>query len=86
MAVNFFGHWLIGFPLGLFLAFKAGLGALGLWIGLCTGLVLVAFSLLFVWRKKTLALGLLSDEQEEPGPQGRQQDGNGREPDQALLL
>ncbi|MEK7657035.1 MAG: MATE family efflux transporter [Elusimicrobiota bacterium] len=84
MVANFFGHWLIGFPLGLFLAFKAGLGALGLWIGLCTGLVLVAFSLLFVWRKKTL--GLFSDEQKEPGPRGRQQDGNGREPDQALLL
>ena len=57
MAANFFGHWLVGFPLGLFLAFKAGLGALGLWIGLCTGLVLVAFSLLFVWHRKTSGLG-----------------------------
>jgi MATE family multidrug resistance protein len=36
------GYWLAGLPLGLVLAFPAGLGPLGLWIGLAAGLFLVA--------------------------------------------
>lgn len=56
MGANLVGHWLVGFPLGLALAFKAGLGALGLWIGLCAGLVSVALTLLFVWRRKASVL------------------------------
>jgi MATE family multidrug resistance protein len=41
-------HWLVGFPLALFLAFQLGLGAPGLWWGLLVGLALVAGLLL--WR------------------------------------
>ncbi len=52
---NFFGHYLIGLPLGYLLAFgllpgwgnAAGLGLQGLWWGLCAGLGAVAIAL--VW-------------------------------------
>lgn len=63
MAANLLGHWLVGLPLGLFLAFGAGLGALGLWFGLCAGLVFVAFSLLFVWKRKASGLGFGEEEE-----------------------
>jgi hypothetical protein len=36
----------LGLPTGLALAFTAGLGALGIWIGLATGLFLVAILML----------------------------------------
>jgi len=48
---NLVGHWLIGFPVALFLGFKAGLGIVGLWWGLCAGLTVVAV-LLFVRFEK----------------------------------
>ncbi len=44
---NFAGHWLIGFPLALWLGFTRGMGVVGLWWGLCVGLTVVAV-LLFV--------------------------------------
>ena len=44
---NLVGHWVIGFPIALFLGFHAGLGIAGLWWGLCAGLTVVAV-LLFV--------------------------------------
>ncbi|MFP5247366.1 MAG: MATE family efflux transporter [Thermoanaerobaculia bacterium] len=44
---NLIGHWLIGLPVALFLGFRAGLGVVGLWWGLCLGLTVVAV-LLFV--------------------------------------
>ena len=44
---NLFGHWAIGLPVALFLGFKQGMGIVGLWWGLCTGLTVVAV-LLFV--------------------------------------
>lgn len=42
---NVAAHWMIGFPVALFLAFRAGMGARGLWWGLALGLALVAASL-----------------------------------------
>ena len=39
---NLLGHYLIGLPVGLYLAFPAGLGASGLWWGLSLGLTVVA--------------------------------------------
>ncbi len=36
------GYWGIGFPAGWVLAFSGGLGAIGLWWGLCAGLAVVA--------------------------------------------
>lgn len=43
-----FGYWGVGFPLGAWLAFRAGLGAAGLWWGLLAGLAAVAAAL--TWR------------------------------------
>jgi MATE family multidrug resistance protein len=45
---NMVGHWAVGLPLALALAFEAGLGVRGLWWGLCAGLSAVAGALL--WR------------------------------------
>lgn len=44
--VNVGGHWLVGFPLALVLAFGLHLGAPGLWWGLLAGLAVVAILLL----------------------------------------
>lgn len=45
---NLVGHWLVGIPVGLGLAFGAGWGAVGLWWGLTSGLTFVAFAL--AWK------------------------------------
>jgi multidrug resistance protein, MATE family len=42
---NVLGHWLVGAPLALFLAFELELGAAGLWWGLTAGLAVVAVGL-----------------------------------------
>lgn len=47
LLVNILGFWLIGLPVSLTLAFRAGLGAPGLWWGLVVGLILVAGFLVF---------------------------------------
>ncbi|MCX5796740.1 MAG: MATE family efflux transporter [Elusimicrobia bacterium] len=57
MLANAVGYWAVGLPVGVYLAFAAGRGALGLWIGLCLGLCSVAVALLWVWRGRAAALG-----------------------------
>jgi MATE family multidrug resistance protein len=47
------GYWGLGLPIGLGLAFPAGLGPLGIWIGLACGLAMVAG--LMTWRWARLA-------------------------------
>jgi MATE family multidrug resistance protein len=39
---NLFGHWCVGLPIALLLGFKAHLGIVGMWWGLCAGLTVVA--------------------------------------------
>jgi MATE family multidrug resistance protein len=56
MLANIAGHYLLGLPVGAWLAFGLGWGALGLWIGLCLGLCFVAAALLLYWRKRSAAL------------------------------
>ena len=46
MIANILGFWAIGLPLGLFLAFRVGMGPAGLWWGLVAGLAAVAAVLL----------------------------------------
>jgi multidrug resistance protein, MATE family len=48
--VNVVGFWLIGLPLGCWLAFPHGLGAAGLWWGLVLGLFVVAIALFLILR------------------------------------
>src|SRR5262245_46502520 len=53
MLANLGGHWLLGLPIGYALCFWFGAGVVGLWIGLCTGLVIVALTLITVWSVRT---------------------------------
>ena len=41
-------YWIIGLPLGYWLAFKSGYGAIGIWLGLFIGLTLTAIGMF--WR------------------------------------
>ena len=51
MAITLFAYWIIGMPVGWWLAFHQGLGARGMWMGLIAGLSVAAL-MLFVrfWR------------------------------------
>jgi MATE family multidrug resistance protein len=52
------GYWGFGMPLSLLLAFKAGFGGIGIWIGLAAGLVAVALVMIWRWTRRD-RLGLL---------------------------
>jgi MATE family multidrug resistance protein len=54
MLANFVAYWLMGLPFGYVLCFKFGWGALGIWIGLCGGLMIIGLALLIAWQKRTL--------------------------------
>jgi multidrug resistance protein, MATE family len=56
MLWNLGGHWLIGLPVAYVLAFRAGLGVIGLWWGLSSGLIICGVALLIVWRKRIRAV------------------------------
>jgi MATE family multidrug resistance protein len=51
MLWNLFGHWGLGLPIGWTLTFVAGWGVLGVWLGLSTGLIVVAIALTRVWAR-----------------------------------
>ena len=51
LIANAIGHWVFGIPLGAWLCFRGGMGLPGLWIGLDTGLAIVAGILLVAWRR-----------------------------------
>jgi len=55
MLIAFFGYWVVGAPIGIYLAFRTPLSGLGLWIGLAVGLAFVAVLLLSRWRQKERA-------------------------------
>ncbi|MCG6857252.1 MAG: MATE family efflux transporter [Salaquimonas sp.] len=52
MAVAVFSYWVVGMPLAYLLAFRAGFGGVGLWLGLAAGLLLAAIALTarYVWK------------------------------------
>lgn len=58
MLANLFGHWCIGFPLGLYLAFRSGVGPIGLWLGLTAGLASVSLVLALAWKRESRRLFL----------------------------
>ncbi len=55
MLVNFAGYWILGLPVGYALCFHFGLGIYGLWWGLTLALVVIALTLLWLWRKRTFS-------------------------------
>jgi MATE family multidrug resistance protein len=54
MIANFVAYWLIGLPAGYLLCFRMGWGALGIWLGLCIGLMMIGSSLLIAWNRQNL--------------------------------
>jgi MATE family multidrug resistance protein len=52
MLWNLAGHWFIGLPLGYSLCFVVGLGVVGLWWGLSTGLTICGVALLVGWSRR----------------------------------
>jgi multidrug resistance protein, MATE family len=52
MLANLIAYWFIGLPLGYLLCFHAGWGALGVWLGLCVGLILIGTVLLIAWHRR----------------------------------
>jgi multidrug resistance protein, MATE family len=44
-------YWFLGLPVGYFLCFNLGWGAVGVWLGLCVGLILIGSALLVAWHK-----------------------------------
>jgi multidrug resistance protein, MATE family len=54
-----FGYWGVGLPLGVILAFGTSLRGVGIWIGLATGLGVVASLMLWRWLRRD-RLGLVT--------------------------
>jgi MATE family multidrug resistance protein len=54
MLANFVAYWLIGLPAGYILCFRFGWGALGIWFGLCGGLMIIGSALLLAWQRRKL--------------------------------
>ena len=52
MLANLVAYWFIGLPLGALLCFHFGWGALGIWIGLCLGLMIIGSALLIAWHRR----------------------------------
>ena len=51
------GYWVVGLPVGWWFAFRQNMGAKGMWMGLCGGLVVAAVLLVSIWWKTTGELG-----------------------------
>jgi len=49
-------YWLLGLPLGYYLAFPTGWGAVGLWVGLSASLIAMGCFLVLTWRRQIRTL------------------------------
>jgi MATE family multidrug resistance protein len=56
LIVHAIGYWIIGLPIGYLLAFRHHRGAVGLWLGLCVGLIVAGTALTTIWRYTTKKL------------------------------
>jgi MATE family multidrug resistance protein len=51
LIVHLIGYWTVGLPVGILLAFHFKLGAVGLWSGLCAGLIIAGTLLILSWQR-----------------------------------
>jgi MATE family multidrug resistance protein len=51
LVVQLIGYWVIGLPIGWWLGFGRKMGPVGLWIGLCAGLMFAGVALISVWGR-----------------------------------
>lgn len=61
-------YWFVALPVGSWLAFRANLGAVGMWIGLASGLSAAAVGLLWRFHRRTRAK-VLASTQSAPVPE-----------------
>ena len=73
LIVQIVGYWIIGLPIGYLLAFRLHHGAVGLWLGLCVGLVVAGVTLTAVWRQTTRKLRSTHRPTAMNSPQGASQ-------------
>jgi MATE family multidrug resistance protein len=59
MILGFFSYWIIGLPVGSYLAYQQGYEARGLWMGLAIGLTCMCILLLIFYRSRIKKLRLL---------------------------
>ncbi|MDV3124819.1 MATE family efflux transporter [Mycobacterium sp. 21AC1] len=53
--ITIVGYWVVGFPVGLLLAYAAGLKTIGMWLGLSAGLTTAAIMLFVTFRRRLAA-------------------------------
>lgn len=79
MLWNLGAHWGVGLPIAYILTFPLGLGVIGLWWGLSTGLIICGVALVMVWRRRIRAVlallaspsgGIMPEQSERPRPHG----------------
>lgn len=58
MLFALFGYWVVGIGVGIVLAFQFGMDGLGIWIGLASGLAVVAVLMIARWMRRDV-LGLM---------------------------
>jgi MATE family multidrug resistance protein len=56
LIVQIIGYWIIGLPIGYLIAFRHHHGAVGLWLGLCAGLIVAGIALTTIWHRTTKKL------------------------------
>ena len=56
LIVQIIGYWIIGLPIGYLIAFRHHRGAVGLWLGLCAGLIVAGIALTTIWNRTTKKL------------------------------
>ena len=61
LIVQILGYWIIGLPIGYVLAFRLHHGAVGLWLGLCAGLIVAGVALTTIWRRTTQKLAITTN-------------------------
>ncbi|RSL16225.1 MATE family multidrug resistance protein [Edaphobacter aggregans] len=69
LIVQIVGYWIIGLPIGYLLAFRLHHGAVGLWLGLCAGLIVAGLSLTTVWHRTTKKLRATSQLEQMANPE-----------------